>query len=156
MSLGTILLIITGLLVLFGVGQRVLDRLRLTDRQALLFIALIIAGGFLPDVRLSERFSFNIGGALIPLLLCVWLFVKADTPSEKARRKMQLEWGVLPLQGYQEDSTENIVSHAMYVVKREKLVKPGDMVVITAGDPATNMVRGKGNMTNMMHVIQAF
>ena len=82
--------------------------------------------------------------------------IYAVTPSEKARRKMQLEWGVLPLQGYQEDSTENIVSHAMYVVKREKLVKPGDMVVITAGDPATNMVRGKGNMTNMMHVIQAF
>ena len=37
-----------------------------------------------------------------------------------------------------------------------QVVKPGDMVVITAGDPATNLVRGRGNMTNMMHVIQAF
>lgn len=82
--------------------------------------------------------------------------IYAVTPSEKARRRMQLYWGVLPLPGYEEDSTENIVSHAMYVVKREKLVKPGDMVVITAGDPATNKVSNEGRSTNMMHVIQAF
>ena len=49
MSVGLILLIVAGLLVLLGVGQRVLDKLRLTDKQALLFIALIIAGGFLPE-----------------------------------------------------------------------------------------------------------
>ena len=82
--------------------------------------------------------------------------IYAVSPNDRALRKMQIDWGVIPLQGYQEDSTENIVSHAMYVMKREKLVKPGDMVVITAGDPATNLVRGRGNMTNMMHVIQAF
>ena len=82
--------------------------------------------------------------------------IYAVTPSEKALRRMQLYWGVLPLPGYEEDSTETIVSHAMYVVKRAKLVKPGDMVVITAGDPATNMVSSEGRATNMMHVIQAF
>ena len=81
--------------------------------------------------------------------------IYAVTPNERAQRKMQLDWGVLPLRGYQEDSTENIISHAMYVVKREKLVEAGDMVVLTAGDPSTNMVRGKGNMTNMLHVIEA-
>ena len=59
------------------------------------------------------------------------------------------------MKGYQEDSPENIVSHAMYVVERDKLVSSGDMVVITAGDPANNEVRGEGNMTNMMYVIQA-
>ena len=85
MSVGTILLLLAGLLVLFGVGQRVLDRLRLTDRQAILFIALIIAGGFLPDIRVTDTFAFNIGGALIPLALCVWLFIKADTSAERVR-----------------------------------------------------------------------
>lgn len=85
MSIGFILLIVSGLLVLFGAGQRVLDRLRLTDRQALLFIALIIAGGFLPDIGVTRRFAFNIGGALIPLALCVYLWFKADTALEKAR-----------------------------------------------------------------------
>lgn len=81
--------------------------------------------------------------------------IYAVTPNERAQRKLQIDWGVVPLQGYQEDSTENIISHAMYVVKREKLVKAGDMVVFTAGDPTTNMVKGKGNMTNMMHVVEA-
>lgn len=85
MTIGMILLTLTGLLVLFGVGQRVLDRLRLTDKQAILFIALIIAGGFLPDIRVTDRFSFNIGGALIPLALCVYLWFKADTALERTR-----------------------------------------------------------------------
>ena len=85
MTIGFILLILTGLLILFGVGQRVLDRLRLTDRQAILFIALIIAGGFVPDIRVTEPFAFNIGGALIPLALCVTLWAKADTFIERAR-----------------------------------------------------------------------
>ena len=44
MSIGLILLIVAGVLVLFGVGQRVLDKLRLTDKQALLFIALLRGG----------------------------------------------------------------------------------------------------------------
>ena len=85
MTIGFILLIIVGLLVLLGVGQRVLDKMRLTDRQALLFIALIIAGGFVPDIRVTDVFSFNIGGALIPLALCVYLWIKADTAVEKVR-----------------------------------------------------------------------
>ena len=85
MTIGLVLLIITGVLVLFGVGQRVLDKLRLTDRQALLFIALIIAGGFIPDIPVTPQFSFNIGGALIPLALCVYLWIKADTTLEKVR-----------------------------------------------------------------------
>lgn len=85
MSIGTILLLIAGLLVLFGAGQRVLDRMRLTDREAILFIILIIAGGFLPDIQVTEEFAFNVGGALIPLLLCVWLFFKANTARERGR-----------------------------------------------------------------------
>ena len=85
MTIGLILLLAAGLLLIFGAGQRVLDRLRLTDRQALLFIALIIAGGFVPEIRVTDRFSFNIGGALIPLALCVYLWIKADTALERAR-----------------------------------------------------------------------
>lgn len=85
MSIGLILLIASGVLILFGAGQRVLDRLRLTDREAILFIALIIAGGFLPEINVTRTFAFNVGGALIPLGLCVYLFFKADTLWEKVR-----------------------------------------------------------------------
>ncbi len=81
--------------------------------------------------------------------------VYAVTPNDWAQRKMQIYWGVVPLKGYTEDTTEHIISHAMYVVRREGYVESGDLVVFTAGDPATNIVRGKGAMTNMMHVIQA-
>ena len=42
MTIGMILLIIAAILILLGAGQRVLDRLRLNDKLALLFIALII------------------------------------------------------------------------------------------------------------------
>ena len=77
------------------------------------------------------------------------------TPNEWVQRKMQLYWGVVPLSGYEEDTTENIISHALYMVTREKVVKPGDMMVFTAGDPATNVVKGEGEMTNILQVIQA-
>ena len=82
--------------------------------------------------------------------------IYAVTPNRRASRKMQLDWGVTPLVGYEEDTTENIVSHAMYVIKKEKKVEPGDTIVITAGDPAVSKVRNRGNMTNMMYVVQAF
>ena len=85
MTIGLILLVIVGALILLGVGQRVLDKLRLTDRQALLFIALILVGGFIPDVPVGPLFSFNIGGALIPLALCVYLWIKAGTAKERVR-----------------------------------------------------------------------
>ena len=85
MSIGLIVLIITGLLVIFGAGQRALDRLRLTDKQALFFIALIIALGFLPDIPLGGEVTVNLGGCVMPLILCVYLFVRAGTWMERGR-----------------------------------------------------------------------
>ena len=85
MTTGLILLLIAGVLVLLGVGQRVLDKLRLNDRQALLWIALILAGGLIPEIPITNRFRFNIGGALIPLALSVYLWIKADSARERAR-----------------------------------------------------------------------
>ena len=77
------------------------------------------------------------------------------SPDDAIVRQMQIYWGVTSVAGYEEDSTENIISHAMYIVRRENLVKKGDIVVFTAGDPATNMVNGEGAVTNIMQVIQA-
>ena len=85
MTIGMILLIVTAILILLGVGQRVLDRMRLRDRTALLFIALMIALGFVPDIRLSETFAFNLGGAVVPLALCIYLFIRAGSAKERIR-----------------------------------------------------------------------
>ena len=84
MTFGMILLIVTALLIAFGVGQRALDRLRLTDVHAYVLIGLIIAAGFLPEIPLG-RVKLNVGGCLIPVGMCVYLFIKADTAWERWR-----------------------------------------------------------------------
>lgn len=55
MSIGQIILILVSVLVAAGVCQRALDRLRLTDRQALLFVALIFIGGCCRTFPLAAR-----------------------------------------------------------------------------------------------------
>lgn len=85
MTIGMILLGVTAILLLLGVGQRILDRLRLNDKAALIFIAMIVGFGFVPDIRISRSFSFNIGGAVIPLALCVYLWIRADSAWERVR-----------------------------------------------------------------------
>ena len=85
MTIGMIILIVISILILLGAGQRVLDRMRLSDRMALLFIGLIIGLGFVPDIRITENFAFNLGGAAVPLALCIYLFVKAGSRKEKMR-----------------------------------------------------------------------
>lgn len=84
MTFGMILLIVTGILLAFGVGQRALDRLRLTDAQAYVFMALVIVMGFVPEIPLG-RTSVNIGGCLLPLGMSVYLFIKADSAWERWR-----------------------------------------------------------------------
>lgn len=84
MSIGMILLLVVALLILFGVLQRVLDRMALTDRQALACVAAIFVGGWLPDISLG-MVTLNIGGAVIPLLVCVYLFFHAGTGKERIR-----------------------------------------------------------------------
>ena len=84
MSIGMILLVVIALLILFGVLQRVLDRMALTDRQALACVALIFIGGWLPDISLG-MVTLNIGGAIVPLAVCVYLFLNAGTSKERIR-----------------------------------------------------------------------
>lgn len=84
MSIGQIVVLIVALLITFGVCQRVLDRLRLTDRQALLFAFLLFAGGFLPDIPIGNV-RINIGGAVVPVVICAYLFIRADHAYERIR-----------------------------------------------------------------------
>ena len=84
MSAGLVLLAVVSALVLFGAAQRVLDRMHLTDRAALVITALIFIGGLMPDIRIGQV-SVNLGGAVVPLGVCVWLLVKTDTRQEAGR-----------------------------------------------------------------------
>lgn len=84
MSFGSLLLMIAAILVFCGLLQRVLDRMYLTDRQALFLIGLMLIGTFLPGVRLGNV-VVNIGGALIPLGVCAYLLMRTDTTAERCR-----------------------------------------------------------------------
>lgn len=77
MSFGMILLMAAFVLLLFGVGQRVLDKMRMNDKWALALTAAIIGLSFVPNITIG-RVSVNIGGALLPLGICVWLLVKCE------------------------------------------------------------------------------
>ncbi|HZK58199.1 MAG TPA: DUF1614 domain-containing protein [Clostridia bacterium] len=86
MSGGMILLVIVTILVLAGLGHRVLDRLRLNDLSALaILVAIILSTIFIPNIKLANNISFNIGGFAIPVALAVYLFIKAETKEEKVR-----------------------------------------------------------------------
>ncbi|MBP3637190.1 MAG: DUF1614 domain-containing protein [Clostridia bacterium] len=84
MSVGMVVLTVVAVLVFFGVLQRVLDRMYLTDRMALLLIAAMFVGTLLPNITIG-MVSVNIGGALIPLGVCIYLFCKANEGKERLR-----------------------------------------------------------------------
>lgn len=84
MSGSMLLLTAAAVLVYCGVLQRVLDRMYLSDRAALLLIGLMLGGTFLPDIQLG-LVRVNIGGGLIPLGVCAYLLIRADTSLERWR-----------------------------------------------------------------------
>lgn len=87
MPIGMITLLVIGVLVYFGIAQRILDRMRLTDKQALLFIVGIVLGSFVDIPIMSDpvNLTVNVGGALLPALLAVWLIFTADETAERVR-----------------------------------------------------------------------
>jgi uncharacterized membrane protein len=87
LPLGMIALLVVGVLVYFGVAHRILDRMRLTDKQALAVIVAIIVGSFIniPIMSTPATVTLNVGGALIPGVLSLWLIYKADEPAERVR-----------------------------------------------------------------------
>lgn len=90
MPVGMFVLLVISILVFLGLAERVLDRLRLSDRAALVFIGAMLVGGFLPNIPLSRTLAINIGGGIIPLILVVYLFVKAGTARERIRAAIAL------------------------------------------------------------------
>ncbi len=84
MSADTVILSIAAILVFSGLLQRVLDRMHLNDRQALLLVGAMLAGTFLPNLTLGDV-VVNIGGGLIPLGVCVYLLIRADEKKERWR-----------------------------------------------------------------------
>ncbi len=87
MPLGLVLLFGSALLVFFGLAHRVLDRMRLTDGQALVILGLMAAGSFLdiPVFRGPFTMTVNLGGAVVPVGVSIYLLMRAERTEERLR-----------------------------------------------------------------------
>ncbi|NLW07898.1 MAG: DUF1614 domain-containing protein [Clostridia bacterium] len=86
-TFGVIMVVIVFGLVFFGLAQRVLDRLYLNDKVALLLLVAMIAGSFINIPLSAGRVvsSINVGGAVIPLGLALYVLYRAGTAREIGR-----------------------------------------------------------------------
>ena len=84
MNVGMSILLAVSIIIFLGFGHRALDRLKLTDKAALLLLIGMLIGGFLPELHFMNDLAINIGGGVIPLGLVVYLLLKAET-WERAR-----------------------------------------------------------------------
>ena len=71
--------------------------------------------------------------------------IAALTMTEKVRRQLAINWGVIPFLTGSVTSTDRIFSLSAEIALKERLVQDGDIVVITAGVPF-----GKTGSTNLI------
>ncbi len=69
----------------------------------------------------------------------------AATPAEKICRRLSLYWGVTPIILKTRKTTDDMISSVEHAMLRRRLVRPRDLIVITAGVPV-----GQAGSTNMM------
>ena len=75
--LGVLVLLVLMIVVYLGLAHRLLDRLRLTDKGALLVLGALLIGSFV-DIPISKgliKITLNIGGALVPIALAIYLSI---------------------------------------------------------------------------------
>lgn len=96
---------------------------------------LIIASSF-------TGFTTRIVSKLRPGAIIVGL-----SPLKRSLRKMQLLWGVIPLEASEVASTDNLLEEAVKAIKEAGHVKKDDIIVLTAGVPT-----GQTKKTNMIKV----
>lgn len=113
MPIGPITLTIVSVLIFFGLAQRVLDRMRLTDKAAFLFIGAMFFGAYIPDIPLGRGLAINVGGGIVPLILVGYLLIKAGTAREKIRAIV----------------ASLAAGAAVYAVERFMPSEPGQMII---------------------------
>lgn len=81
--------------------------------------------------------------------------IYAISPSDITIRKCSFYWGVEALESTTQNSFSDTIYDALTVAKAADKVQPGELVIVTAGDPATSPTQGDFiTSTNMMMVAQ--
>lgn len=87
-TIGRLILLSLSLLIFFGVAERVLDRMYLSDKSAILVLAAIVFGSFV-NITLFESEALivrmNLGGALVPLAVALYVWFRAGSARERIR-----------------------------------------------------------------------
>ena len=60
--------------------------------------------------------------------------------------------GVRPLKSIQLNSTEDVCNGAIDLVCAKQMAESGDIVVLTAGIPSTNVISDRGGVSNIMRI----
>lgn len=74
------------------------------------------------------------------------------TPNERTLRRMSIYWGVRPLKSMQFNTTDDICNNAIELATVKQYIEPGDVVVLTAGIPSTNIKQEHTTTSNMMRI----
>ncbi len=113
MPVGLILLLVVAVLIYFGLLHRVLDRMHMSDKFALIFIGAMILGTFLPDIPIRPGLAINLGGGIVPIAVSIYLIVSSDTVKEKVRAVI----------------ASAIAGLAVYIASRILPAEPGTMIM---------------------------
>ena len=76
MSISMVVVTVVILLLLFGAGQRVLDKMKMSDTWALIIMIALAVGLMIPPINIGAYFTFSIGGFLIPFAICIYLLIR--------------------------------------------------------------------------------
>ena len=74
------------------------------------------------------------------------------SPNETTLRRMQIYWGVRPLKSIEVNTTEDICNSAIDLICAKQMAETGDVVILTAGIPSTNVAGVKTGVSNMMRI----
>ena len=87
-TMGRLVLLSLSLLIFFGLTERVLDRMYMRDKTAILIVVLMIVGSFVNVTLYSSdtiTVRMNLGGALIPFAVALYVWGRAGSMKERLR-----------------------------------------------------------------------
>lgn len=84
MTIGLVLLAITAVLIFFGVSERFFRRIGVPNWLAFLFVLALVVGVIVPDIG-GGRFSLNVGGFIVPLIIMIVLEAVMGAGGEMGR-----------------------------------------------------------------------